>query len=938
MSNLLTITLLGSPTVVLNGRSLRFGSVKAIALLAYLATSGMLHDRSELAVLLWPESDNKRARGALRYTLSLLKKELGDDFLLVNRRQIGLNATAAWEADVVTLRRLLAPALGAEDRLASHALATVEQGAGLYQADFLHGFTLRDCPAFNDWAFIQSEALQRDVALALKRLAAHYQTVQQWDTAVTHTHNWLNLNPLHEPAHCQLMQLYAELGDWTAVHNQYQSLTDLLETELGVLPQPETAVLYQELCQRREQSAATSSAPGALAETPDQRSRRVLIEKMRRFWVDGLLAPLRDSQTFIHLKLKVANEVIEHPWQDVLDTQQTPEAANIYQAFRNADRSLLILGAPGAGKTISLVELANYLLAMATDSERQPVPVILNLSGWTDRQLAIGEWAVEEMVAKYQIPRRIGRRWLANDRLLFLLDGLDEMPAEFRADCIAAINAYRHKHGLADVVICCRRGAYETAVRRHNARLQLNGAVLVRPLTTAQIRQHAPSSLVKTIFNDEALLEIAQSPLNLTMMRTSFPENGGARQQTRPFTHTHLFDQYVQRMFQRQAEKGTDAYARTEISAQLSWLARQMQRHNQSIFLIEQIQPSWLAAAPHSRLAQWLYLFFTRAVMAALLGAPILWSFVQLIGINPPFIEVRFFTWLAGVFGVTAVPFNSLFAIIIFNLFIGAVVTIFDSFFFNWRRRRGDEAKIDRRLGFLHFLAVGGLSGLVTALIIAQTDAWLLALFLGGAEMLGSALALGYITYGQSFRTEIRVRGAMQWSWRNAGLWGGIGALFSLTWSGIIWLNDPTAVAWQLNLLSNSFMFFLLGGVSGKRTEAQNRPNEGIRIAAKNGATAFALVALPIVGITAVTVNLPSGIYTGLMIGLAAGTAHGFNDLFKHVTLRLLLRRKANVPLNYAHLLDTAADAVLLQKVGGGYTFRHRLLQEHFAAQLPPPV
>ncbi len=930
MSDLLTITLLGSPTVALNGRSLQFGSAKAIALLAYLATSGMRHDRSELAALLWPESDSKRARGALRYTLSLIKKELGDGFLLINRRQIGMNPEAKWTADVVTLRRLLAPALGLEDGLASDELAGVEKGVIRYQADFLQGFTLRDSPGFNEWAFIQSEALRRDLVTALKRLTAHYQTQQQWDTAVAHAHRWLNLNPWHEPTHSQLMQLYAELGDWTAVHNQFQALTDLLEKELGVPPQPETAALYQQLCQRRETAVAPTSSADL---TPDQRSRRVLIEKVRRFWVDGLLMPLRDEQTFIHLKLKFANDAIDHPWGDVLDAGHNPEAANIYQAFRNADRSLLILGAPGAGKTISLVELASYLLAMAGEDEQQPVPVILNLNGWADRQLSIGEWAVEEMVAKYQIPRRIGRRWLANDRLFFLLDGLDEMPPHCRADCIAAINAYRQKFGLADLVICCRQEAYETAVRQQDARLQLNGAVLIRPLTTAQIHQHTPTSLIQTIFNDEALLEIAQSPLNLNMMRTAFHAGNGARHNATDLTHDNLFAQYVWHMFQRQEEKGDSRFHQAKLAAQLSWLAWQMQRHNQSIFLIEQIQPSWLGPPNRSSRAQWLYLWMTRALMSAFLGAPIMWSFIQLIGINPPFIELYFFTRLAGAFGVTAVPWNSLLAISIFNLFIGTIMAVVDGLFFNWRQRRGDGAKIDRRLGGLHLLIVGGVGGVLTTLLIAQTDTWVLALFMGGIEMLGSALALGYVTYGQSFRTEVRARGALQWSWPNAGLWGGVGALFSLLWSGIIWLNDPTAVAWQLNLVSNSLMFFLLGGVSGRRPETQNRPNEGIRIAAKNGVWAFVLVAAPIVLLTAVTVNIPSGVYTGLMIGLSAGTAHGFNDLVKHGVIRFLLWREKDVPLNYSQLLDDAANAVLLQKVGGGYTFRHRLLQDYFARQ-----
>ncbi len=927
MTEMLTITLLGSPTVALNGRSLHFGSVKAIALLAYLATSGMLHDRSELAALLWPESDSKRARGALRYTLSLLKKELGDGLLFINRRQIGLNSQADWTADVVTMRRLLAPALGPESGVAIGNLEEVEKGVALYQANFLQGFTLRDSAGFNEWAFIQAETLQRDLATALKRVAAHYQQQQQWDTAVSYAHSWLNLNPLHEPAHGQLMQLYAELGDWTAVHNQYQALTDLLEKELSVPPQPETAALYQQLCQRRETAVA---APPSLASlSPGQRSRRVLIEKVRRFWVNGLLTPLRDKKTFINLKLQFANEAIEHPWGDVLDAQQNPEAANIYHAFRNADRSLLILGAPGAGKTISLVELASYLLAMAGEDENQPVPVILNLSGWMESQSGIGDWAVEEMVAKYQIPRRIGRRWLADDRLLFLMDGLDEMPADDRADCIAALNVYRQKYGLADVAICCRQEAYETAVRQQDARLQLNGAVLVRPLTTAQIRQHAPPALISTIFNDETLLEIAQSPLNLNMIRTAFNGGNGTRQEGAPLTYNNLFDQYVQRMFQRQEAKGNGTYDRAEVATKLTWLAQQMQKHNQSIFLIEQLQPSWLGNGRF----QWLYLFVTRALMSAFLGAPIMWSFIQLIRINPPYIEVHFLTWLAGGFGVTAVPWNSLFALFIFNLFIGSVIATLDSLFFNWRRRRGDGAKIDRRLGGLHLLIVGGTAGVLTTLLIAQTDAWALALFLGGIEILGSALALGYVNYGQSFRTEVRARGALQWSWPNAGIWGGIGALFSLIWSGIIWLNDPTAVAWQLNLVSNSLMFFLLGGVSGKRPERQNRPNEGVRIAAKNGALAFVLVAVPIVLLTAVTVNTLSGIYTGLMIGLSAATAHGFNDLIKHLAIRFLLWREKEVPLNYAQLLDDAADAVLLQKVGGGYTFRHRLLQDYFASE-----
>ena len=925
MPDKLTISLLGSPRLSLNGRSLYFPSVKAEALLAYLATSGMLHDRAELAALLWPESDNKRARGALRYTLSLIKKELGDGFLIINRRQIGMNPEADWEADVVTMRRLLGPALGPEDKLADDTRRDVEEGVALYQADFLQGFTLRDSEGFNEWAFIQGEALRRDLATALKRLTACHQEQQNWETAVTYAHRWLNLDPLHEPAHCQLMQLYAASGNWTAVHNQYQALNDLLEKELGAPPQPETAALYRRLCQIRETAVAASSPLTELS--PDQRSRSVLMEKVRRFWVNGLLNPLREEEAFINLKLQFVNNAIDHPWADVLDTGQNPSAANIYHAFRNADRALLILGAPGAGKTITLIDLTNYLLAMAGEDENQPVPIILNLSGWAEEQMGIGEWAVEEMVAKYQIPRRMGRKWLAGDRLLFLLDSLDEMPAEYIVDCIAAINAFRQTHGLADVVVCCRQEAYETAVRDYGARLQLNGAVLIRPLTTAQIHQYAPASLVETIFQDEALLEMAQSPLNLNMMQSAIHGNDDARQDSAAFTRSRLFDQYVHHMVRRQEIKEGGAYASAELSDQLTWLARQMQRHNQSIFLIEQLQPSWLENGRF----QWLYLFLSHAGIPTVLGTLIMWSFIQLIFINPPHIEVQFLTRFAALFGVVKTPWNTLFSLFCLNFFAGTLSTAATGLFFLWRRRRGDESRIDRRIGWLQMLMVGAVVWTAVTIPVALTDELVLALFLGGMAAFGLILTFGGLTYGQSFRTEIRVRGALQWSWRKAVIFGALGAFFALVWSGVIWLRDPTAVAWQINLLIMGLIFFLLGGLSDKRPEIRNRPNEGMRIARQNGIKAVVVIAAPAMILSAVTVNPISGLYTGIMLGILAGTVHGFNDVFKHLIVRLLLWRKRHTPLNYAGLLDYAANCVLLQKVGGGYLFRHRLLQDYFA-------
>ncbi|MCA9982182.1 MAG: hypothetical protein KDD89_15160, partial [Anaerolineales bacterium] len=82
--------MLGTPEARLNGRVLSFASSKALALLAYLALSGETHGRAEIAALLWPESDEKSGRNALRYTLSVLQKEIGKGWLVTSRETLAL--------------------------------------------------------------------------------------------------------------------------------------------------------------------------------------------------------------------------------------------------------------------------------------------------------------------------------------------------------------------------------------------------------------------------------------------------------------------------------------------------------------------------------------------------------------------------------------------------------------------------------------------------------------------------------------------------------------------------------------------------------------------------------------------------------------------------------------------------------------------------------
>ena len=84
----LALFLLGSPRLELDGDTLELGCCKAVALVAYLAVTGRGHTRDALATLLWPESDQTRARVALRRTLSTLNRAIGGAWLEADRETI----------------------------------------------------------------------------------------------------------------------------------------------------------------------------------------------------------------------------------------------------------------------------------------------------------------------------------------------------------------------------------------------------------------------------------------------------------------------------------------------------------------------------------------------------------------------------------------------------------------------------------------------------------------------------------------------------------------------------------------------------------------------------------------------------------------------------------------------------------------------------------
>jgi DNA-binding SARP family transcriptional activator len=254
----LTLAVLGQPRVTHGSHAVAFPTRKALALLVYLAVEGGAHSREKISALFWPESDSPAGRATLRKTLAYLHQALNEpqeahlvaarDSLAVDASDITLDL---WEIQSVLDR--------------PHAsLENLQAVAALCRGDFLEGFSLRDCPAFDDWAGVQGEIWHRKIGEVLGRLAAMQAGSGQPARAIETAARWVAYDPLNEAAHRRLIELHAAHGDRAAALVAYDACRATLLRELATEPSPETQALAQRV--RAQRLSAPLPPPQSMPE------------------------------------------------------------------------------------------------------------------------------------------------------------------------------------------------------------------------------------------------------------------------------------------------------------------------------------------------------------------------------------------------------------------------------------------------------------------------------------------------------------------------------------------------------------------------------------------------------------------------------------------------------------------------------------------------
>jgi DNA-binding SARP family transcriptional activator/tetratricopeptide (TPR) repeat protein len=236
---MLRLTTFGNLAIELDGRPLSgLASRKAEALLVYLACDPRTHPREVLADLLWDDRSQKQALANLRVVLSSLRKELGD-YVDITRDTAGVRPEVAIWLDVAQLEATL------QQRLSAASVPEYEAAVALYRGEFLAGFFLQEASRFEEWQVRERERLHRLVLDGLQRLVDQALTCGDYPAGTSLAHRLLELEPLSEMVHRQLMELLARAGQREQALAQYEHCRMMLWAELGLEPAAETVTLME---------------------------------------------------------------------------------------------------------------------------------------------------------------------------------------------------------------------------------------------------------------------------------------------------------------------------------------------------------------------------------------------------------------------------------------------------------------------------------------------------------------------------------------------------------------------------------------------------------------------------------------------------------------------------------------------------------------------
>jgi DNA-binding SARP family transcriptional activator len=226
------------------------------ALLAYLLIQRhRAHPREILVSVFWPEHSHEKARRALNTALWRLKKALepegipaGTYLISAHSDTVGFNCQSQYWLDVEVFEQETNHLITCPSQTVDEPhVQKLEQILELYRGELLENH-------YDDWALRERERLRAIYLKSLVYLMQYYTFHSGYEKASAYGQQILNLDPIREDIHREMMKIYLESGQRPLAARQYEICRLTLANELGISPIEETQTLYTQIFPEAQQS------------------------------------------------------------------------------------------------------------------------------------------------------------------------------------------------------------------------------------------------------------------------------------------------------------------------------------------------------------------------------------------------------------------------------------------------------------------------------------------------------------------------------------------------------------------------------------------------------------------------------------------------------------------------------------------------------------
>lgn len=286
---------------------------------------------------------------------------------------------------------------------------------------------------------------------------------------------------------------------------------------------------------------------------PNKHDELIFRDRVRRYWLETVLKPSLQDETSFNIGLALEKDAVAS--QNQAKNLNLSGSIDIYKSYKALEENFLILGEPGSGKTILLLELATGLLL----NEKLEMPLIVNLSSWEgkkfwEKESSFEDWLFKEAERSYRIRAAAFRRWLADKKLILLLDGFDEIPEAVRAEKIIELNRFHKANPDIPLVVCSRSDEYRTSASQSKNKLDFENAIRLEALSEKQIRAylaHPELAALEQLYETDVIVRglmkipFLLSALGFTYRGEHINQLELENDNNRNNRLKHLFDNYI---------------------------------------------------------------------------------------------------------------------------------------------------------------------------------------------------------------------------------------------------------------------------------------------------------------------------------------------------------------------------------------------------------